>query len=188
MNAGAASTMYGWHTKVWWDGPVATGDWIAMRFALDDVPSGTTVTSASLDYYVMNGGDTAEVYYLQCPFDETTTTWGNINSGSAFTEADCMRAKIGDATGNIHSYNTLDVTSAVSYWLNNPSSNMGVVFKPSGGNNGVGVLTSERAGYSPKLSVTISETLASPPPPAFPPPGNVSSSVARYPRMSLQKH
>ena len=51
---------------------------------------------------------------------------------------------------------SVDVTSAVNAWLANPASNMGLIFKPSGGNNGAGLYTSERTGgYSPKLSVTV---------------------------------
>ena len=168
MNAAAPSTNYGWRTFLWWDGPLESGDWIAMRFGLDSITSGMSVVSASLSYFVMNGGDTAEVFYLTCPWSEDTVTWGNINSGSTFTEAACMGSKIADAPGSTAGVRySVDVTAAVQYWLANPSANTGIIFKPSGGNNGVGILTTERsASDGPALSVTVTGTVPSPPPAA----------------------
>ena len=67
-----------------------------VEWFISAVMTGMIVVAASLSYFVSDSGDTAEIFYLTCPWSEDTITWDNIDGGSS-----CMGAKIGDAPGDI---------------------------------------------------------------------------------------
>ena len=184
-----ADEIHGWNTYTYWDGPTSTGMWPIIRFDLSTLTTADTVTAASMSFYVNNPGNDAEVYKLLCgPINEDTTTWNNVNGGAPFDEAACLGpTKVADACGASDPTSStacadetpysFDVTTAVQEWIASPATNYGFIFKPSGGNNGVGIWTSDRIGGAdaPALALTLSNTRLSPPaPPSPPPPATIS--------------
>ena len=185
-----ADEIHGWNTYTYWDGPTSTGMWPIIRFDLSTLTTADTVTAASMSFYVNNPGNDAEVYKLLCgPINEDTTTWNNVNGGAPFDEAACLGpTKVADACGASDPTSStacvdetpysFDVTTAVQEWIASPATNYGFIFKPSGGNNGVGIWTSDRIGGAdaPALTLTVAATSISPPPPCTtsPPPPSPS--------------
>lgn len=112
------------------DEPVASYDYMSfMKFALNQIPTGATVTSAKLNLYVYflgvnnsNAGVTSNVHLASSNWSESTLTWNNKPSA-------------GDLIGTINmtsiGWKTLDITSTLNSWRNGTIDNYGLRFFPT---------------------------------------------------------
>jgi RHS repeat-associated protein len=101
-----------------------------IKFPMPSVPTGTTISSASLNLYydqdhtTDSNNVTLEAHQATAAWDPTTATWQNANGITG--------ALLGSTTkqANVTSvWNSYSVTSAVQSWINGTSPNYGFVIK-----------------------------------------------------------
>ncbi|WP_127588749.1 Ig-like domain-containing protein [Paenibacillus koleovorans] len=141
-----------------------------LRFDDISIPTGKTVTSASLKLTFINTSQaTIDVtgYYLNTAWGATTATWANKDTSTPWNTAGARGVgtdiKSGlsftvpfTATGNpVVKTITLD-TATVQDWLDNPSNNHGVLLYSAVPGKIIRFYTSEHAttSYRPELSIT----------------------------------
>jgi hypothetical protein len=134
------------------------------------IPAGATVRSATLQTFVISGGDSVDMRHMLLPWDEYAT-WNSSNT--AVNNATLLRTLVGRTVSNIADANplgtsgvfqTFDVYSDVQNWVNGVD-NYGWAFTPSNPllGDGVDFASREAATISqrPLLQVEyISPTLA----------------------------
>jgi len=101
-----------------------------LRFSFSGLPAGITsanISGADLVLYVdsVNKPGTFDVYVVNAPWSEGSINFNNAPSLGALL----LSAVPVNATGFL----TLNLTSAVKAWLNNPSTNYGIALVPSSG-------------------------------------------------------
>ncbi|MCK4872939.1 MAG: DNRLRE domain-containing protein [Phycisphaerales bacterium] len=160
LKQAAPGTSYGASGVVEWDGDDAGGkNFGLLRFddifgsSPDQIPPDSIILGATLTYEVTNPGNNATVNDLLVNWTESTTY--NTFGGEAGVQADEYGAEVGTAAGG-DGTQTLDVTSSLSAWSSDPTANMGWIFRPTGGTNGVEFRSSEylAAAARPELQVT----------------------------------
>lgn len=141
-----------------------------MRFDGISIPAGKTVTSASVKltiYCTACNNYSLQGYYLNSPWGETTATWANRVTGTAWNTpgargmgTDLISGKSFlisgfPASGTYVKDVTLD-PAVVQGWLDNPSTNNGIMFYTVEPGKIPRVYTSENATESnrPELSIT----------------------------------
>ena len=129
---------------------------------VDQIPLGSSITSATLTLEVNNPGDDMLVYQLVESWDEATVTWNEASTGVSWTDAgaDGTGSRKATAVGTMSaspagSYG-VDVTASVQNWSFGEL-NEGWLLKDTGG-DGVDIRSSEYAtpGVRPMLTVTWS--------------------------------
>jgi tartrate-resistant acid phosphatase type 5 len=163
-----ATSEFSTNTGLEWDGEVTAGlgdDEVSMiRFenifgsANGQIPSGANIISANLKYRVSNvtsaQGDSANMYESLVSWPENIT-W-NTFGGDAGIQADeyaNLVAAVPATTANTEY--TINVTSSLQRWANNPNANLGWIFSPIA-NDGVILFSSESSPVAsrPLLEVT----------------------------------
>jgi hypothetical protein len=85
------------------------------------IPTGATVTSATLHVYVnAASGQTVYAHRVTAPWDEMTVTWNSF--GGAF-----MAAAVGSFAADGMGWRSVDVTALVAAWMDGTHPNHGVV-------------------------------------------------------------
>ncbi|MEO2015501.1 MAG: Ig-like domain-containing protein [Fuerstiella sp.] len=116
------------------------------------IAAGSAIESASLEIYVSDRGHAPNVHRLLTDWSEADT-WNSLNDGLQIGSdvVATPEATFSGAKGFV----SIDVTSSLQHWANDPTSNMGWAFLPTG-TNGVGFSSSENSSVTdrPRLSVT----------------------------------
>ena len=157
------TTSYGTETSFGWDtdDPATSGKLKVGLLRFDNifgdgaglVPVGSTIISATLQYYVSNTGVAADVNEVLVDWSEAET-WNSFG-GDAGVQADEYGNSLGQTTGTTSTGSkTLSVTASVTSWAASPSANKGWVFR-QGGTDGVDVSSRENTTTTnrPKLSI-----------------------------------
>jgi len=131
-----------------------TGHWAVtmLRFDLSSLPSDAVIDTADLRLFLNDASGASSVsivaHYVTSSWDEATVTWNNSPS----TGTSGVAASIDDATG---SYKSWEVSSFAQSWIDDPSSNHGVLLiGPEGGYYERWFASRESPGNSPRLEVT----------------------------------
>jgi len=106
-----------------------------LQFDLSSIPTGATVSSATLSLYndptavqtggqhsTLSGSNTAYISKVNAAWDQSTVTWSNQPTTSTANQA-----TIPMSTSNNEDYTNLDVTALVADMVKNPSSNYGMM-------------------------------------------------------------
>ncbi len=145
-----------------------------IRWDVAAIPSGSAVESASITLQVTNRTDDAyEVYGLKRPWVESEATWTQPSAGETWEspgvqgvgdrDATALASFTAPSTGEITVPLNAAGVALVQAWVDNPSTNHGLIFMDyDGASNGVEFRSREAALATdrPKLTITYS------PPPA----------------------
>jgi serine protease AprX len=133
----------------------------AVLFDLSNIPTGSTVTTATLGIYVLTArtSHSDPVHVMTAVWTESATwskrdgvnTWTSGSFGSNDYAATALGTIVPSTTG----FKTLDVTSTVANWVNGSVANRGLLIRSTGTDTGgAGYATHESANNKPYLSVT----------------------------------
>jgi hypothetical protein len=173
----SSSANYGGATslKVDGDDPGGSGKDASslLRWDLSSVPAGSKVDSASVTVNVTNpSSQTYQIYDLERPWGESAATWLQYASGSAWEVAGAKGSldrgsQVGSLSASTTGTRTFTLSPAlVQRWLDNPSSNQGIIIANATNSDGID-FTSREAAYSslrPTLSMNYTGTTTPPPP------------------------
>ena len=156
----------------------ATTQYALYKFGLGELQvtdplSLPVVTSAVFEVHIVDSGQPAiqvDVHRMHVNWDEATVTWGQFGGAGPVAGADYEAAPLGTLTlGGGAPSDGLDITATVTDWIQNVSTNFGLILIAQGGTaSKVTATTSERVpggldGDDTFLSVSIAPPLADPP-------------------------
>ena len=161
----SANTNYGSNSTIDLDGSPDISD--LLYWDLSAIPSGSVIDSVTIQLNITNTTtQTYEVYTMERPWDEQTATWNQASSGNSWASAGAQGT--GDHGSTV--LGTLTPTSTGAYqlvlnasgiaavqgWIDDPSSNFGLILQDYGNRNGIDFSTREAstASQRPKLTVT----------------------------------
>jgi hypothetical protein len=137
-----------------------------LRWDISAIPTGSIVVSAAIELNVTNSSKhNYEVYALHRAWDELSATWQQFASGRAWTgggasgSGDHGTAVLGQLAPTSNGIFRIALNdaglSAVQAWINNPTSNFGIILKDFTASDGVDFSSSKTATASqrPKLVV-----------------------------------
>jgi hypothetical protein len=156
------------------DDPGGSGKEVSslLKWDLSAVPAGSRLDSATVTVTVTNPSpQTYQAYDLKQPWVEAAATWQQYASGQSWEEAGAKGsldrgAQVGSLSAPTTGNRTFSLSPAlVQEWIDDPSSNRGIVIANAANTDGVVFFTREAADASlrPSLSVNYSETPAPPP-------------------------
>lgn len=152
----------------------------------NQIPSGVTILSAVLEYYVEDVGDTANLNEVLVNWNESVTY--NQFGGEPDVQADEYGSLVGTASGSATGLQSIDVTSSLIAWAANPTANRGWIFRPTN-TNGVQVTSRESVNSAnrPRLTVVYDTAPPNPAPdqPVLVAPADGSMDVATSPSLSV---
>ncbi len=137
-----------------------------LRWDVSTIPADSIVTSVYIDFYVSNSTkQDFEVFTLNRPWDEMSATWNNAMANTPWSTAGATGAA--DRNGTILGQFapaktgiqrlTLNAAgiAAVQAWINDPSSNFGIILQDYAASDGIDIATSENSTVSrrPKLVI-----------------------------------
>jgi hypothetical protein len=125
------------------------------------VPSGSTIISATLGVNCTNPGNMMKLYRLTENWNENEVTWNNASSGEFWADggADGPVSNAGfaiDGDCTAAGWRTVDITQFVQEWSDG-ADNFGIVLTDSGATDGVDFDSSESAN-PPVLTVTFGQS------------------------------
>ncbi len=154
------NTWVGWDT----DNPYGSGylKYGLIRFdniigsGISRVPLGATIQTATLSYVVENAGVAGDVNEVTIDWDEAVTY--DSFGGEPGVQPDEYGASVGTAFGSPAGVHSLDVTSSLVAWVNNPSVNHGWIFRPTD-SDGVDFWSSEVGPIDDRPTLTVAYSL-----------------------------
>jgi hypothetical protein len=169
------TTAFGTVVTVDWDAEETNGNTATQKFGLirfenifgsgpGQIPSGATITSATLQYTVSNSTTNADSSVNEALANWNEATTYNTFGAAAGVQPEDYGALVAAAPGTSTITFTVNVTSSLSSWSANPASNRGWIIRPSGP-DGVMIASSENATVAnrPKLTVTYAGAPTTPP-------------------------
>ncbi|MEX2092482.1 MAG: DNRLRE domain-containing protein, partial [Pirellulales bacterium] len=165
LNTNSKNTNYGNAATLDFDGKPDISDLLYWDVAA--IPAGSVIESATIQLNVTNTSSQAyELYVMQRAWDELTATWNQASSGNSWATAGALGAAdrgttaVGTITASslgLHQIvlNTSGI-AAVQTWIDNSSSNRGLIIQDYSNSSGVDISSSEAsaAALRPKLVVT----------------------------------
>jgi hypothetical protein len=165
------TTNYGSNTSIEIDGddPPSSGQDLTglLRWDLSVVPNGTIVTAASISLNITNGSSNSYSFYQMLrDWDEnqaswnqaqSAVNWGSPGANDASDRSSTILANIPSAsTGAITINLNAEGVSVINAWLDNPSSNFGLILGNTNSTDGLDFSSSEEANSSlrPRLSLS----------------------------------
>jgi hypothetical protein len=126
-----------------------------LKWDVSAIPTGSVVTAAAIELNITNStSDNYEVYALQRAWDELSTTWQQFaDGGGTGTE---VLGQLGSASTGTYRVKLTDAgVAAVQAWINDPTSNYGIIVKDDSASDNVAFSSSESktAALRPKLIV-----------------------------------
>lgn len=135
------------------------------------VPTGVTIESASVTFDVFNSsGSSYEIYALKRAWNESQVTWNQADDNNNWQSAGAEGTNDRDTQvlGTVNANNTGSLTinfntaglAMVQQWLNDPSSNYGIIIANSSSSDGADFYSSEFSTVTsrPKLSLRYRNT------------------------------
>lgn len=176
ISQNSSTTNYGAALTVNMDGqdPAKTAKDVSALLSWDisDIPPGSQVTAASITLNVVNssGGQAYEVYRLLRGWDELSCTWNRLASGTNWTGAGAtgvtdrdptVLGSLGTSSTGMHTI-TLNASGVamVQEWVDNPTSNAGVIIMDAVNTNGLDVSSSEVSTAALRPMLTVSYDIA----------------------------
>ncbi|HTU63976.1 MAG TPA: DNRLRE domain-containing protein [Polyangiales bacterium] len=160
-----ASTNYGAASTLVIDG---SPDYAAvLRWDLSSIPSGKTVTAASLTFNVVDtSSQSYALYALKRAFNEASVTWQSTSSGVSWQtaganggndrETTVLGSVVGSASGTLSVTLNAAGLAKLQTWINSPASNFGFVLLDYAQSNGLDVSSSEASTVSQRPKLTVS--------------------------------
>jgi len=171
----APTTDYGSSITLEWDSEDGTAGQASAKYALlrfdnifgsgaGQIPAGSTITSATLQYVVSNVTTNAASNVNEVLVDWTEATTYNTFGSAAGVQTEDYGTLVTTAPATALTTYTINVTSSLAAWSGNPTSNRGWIIIPAG-TDGVQVASGENGTIMnrPKLTVTYSATPTTPP-------------------------
>jgi hypothetical protein len=167
ISENASSTNYGSSTTLIADGDEPAGSgrdvYALLKWDLSSVPAGSRISSVSITLDVTNASkDTYQIYDLERPWVEPTTTWLQYATGQTWQVAGAKGsldrgAQVGSVAAPKTGQRAFTLTSSlVQSWVDNPSNNNGILLASATSADDLGFSSREAAtsGNRPQLSVT----------------------------------
>jgi hypothetical protein len=167
ISENASSTNYGSSTTLIADGDEPAGSgrdvYALLKWDLSSVPAGSRISSVSITLDVTNASkDTYQIYDLERPWVEPTTTWLQYATGQTWQVAGAKGsldrgAQVGCVAAPKTGQRAFTLTSSlVQSWVDNPSNNNGILLASATSADDLGFSSREAAtsGNRPQLSVT----------------------------------
>ena len=148
-------TSYGDELSVEWDTEDTQGNVNTQKFGLirfdnifgsgaGQIQVGSTIVSANLEYTVFNSSATGDANVNAVLVDWTESVTYNSFGATAGVQLEDYGTLVTTAPASAITSYTINVTSSLTDWSTNPSSNRGWIFRPAG-NDGVDIRSSEYA-------------------------------------------
>ena len=164
---GEPAASHGTLTDVGWDLEDVDGNAVTQKFGLirfdnifgsgaNQIPSGSTIQSATLRYVVFDVGGQANVNEVAVDWT-TNVTWNTFGAAAGVQAGDDYGDARGTATAATTGEKTVDVTASLSAWVITPANNRGWIFRPTT-NAGVDFRSSEYATAADGPSLTVQYT------------------------------
>jgi hypothetical protein len=124
------------------------------------VPINATISAANITMEVYEAGNDFSIYEILENWTEGDATYNNRLSGISWGSIGCAdspsRSTTAEATGVSGAVGTVtfDITNAMQRWVNETSTNYGVVLHP-GGSNGLDLRSSEYSNQSQRPLLTV---------------------------------
>lgn len=148
-----------------------------MAWDVSQIPEGSRILSASIDFNVLNAtSDEYEVYALERAWDELAASWQSAASGNNWSangangSGDYGSIALAQLAPRQKGHYTMPLNEAglalVQAWIDDPSSNLGLIIKDySSASDKVSLSSSEAATPSlrPKLTITYAAEATTPP-------------------------
>jgi acid phosphatase type 7 len=175
IDQSSSSTNYGRATGLGVDGDVGGGSdqYALLKWDLSGIASGTRVGSASVTLNVGNPSpQTYEAYALKRPWGESQATWNDYATSKPWEVAgakgtlDRSATVAGAITPSATGARTFTLSaSVVQGWVDNPSTNHGIILADTANGDGMSFYSRESADSSlrPRLSVNLDTAAQSPP-------------------------
>jgi len=139
---------------------------ILLRWDVSSLPAGSPVQSAQLVLHVTDKSDESyPLYALLRDWDETTATWNQAASGTNWATigaqgtSDRGTTQIGTLRGTSKGTATVELSAAgialVQSWIDNPSTNFGIVIQNYNNSNALKIASREATGGRPRLNINI---------------------------------
>ncbi len=164
------------------DEPSGSSDWAQalVQFtdligpAVGQIPSGSTILSATLQLNVLNPGNTVNLYRMTTSWSDTST-WNSLGSG---VQVGTETVGTADAsfTPSAAGLYSMDVTGSLAAWLADPAGSLGWLLNPTG-TDGVDIYSFESTS-APRLTVAFSPPVVTIPPTAAPDAYSVGEDTA----------
>jgi chitodextrinase len=161
---------HGSATELLLDGDDGAGNDLAslIRWEMTNfVPTGATIDSASLTFDIFNSsGSSYEIYALKRAWNESQVTWNQADNANNWQSAGAnggndrntpvLGSVTATSTGSLTTnFNTAGL-AVIQQWINNPSSNYGIIIANTSSGDGVDFYSSEFSTQTsrPKLSLS----------------------------------
>jgi hypothetical protein len=169
ISEASPTTNYGTATPLLLDGDTTGGKdaYVLLKWDVTAIPSGSTVQSAKVKFYVTNAStQTYEFYALNRAWVETQATWNLAATGSSWSvpgakgstdRGSTVRGTVtATATGAVTVTLNSSGVSLVQSWVNSPSSNHGFLLADSANADSLQFASREAttASQRPRLEVT----------------------------------
>lgn len=117
------------------------------------IPFGSEVTSATLTFYVSNGGDQITLHRMLTAWDDSTT-WNSFTNGIQANDIEAMSTADAQSSSYLSTgWRNFDVTTSLIAWAADPSTNHGWALLPTG-SNGVDFYSTNNVSYwVPRISI-----------------------------------
>ena len=161
-----------------------------LRFELSSIPTGSTVSAASIELNLSNASSTGVyyVYALKRAFSESQATWNQAASGQAWQSPgarganDRSSTSLGTITTSATGKYTLalnaDGVAQVKAWIANPATNFGVALDNAANWDGLEFASSEATTAASRVKLNVTYTTPTAPPPPPPPASNYGAGSA----------
>ena len=163
IRSATATTNYGTSTTMY--GSNVSGS--LMKWDVSKIPTNAVVQSAKLTLNVTDpSASSYELYQLKRNWSEASATWNNASTGTPWEVAGAKGATdrgstvLGSITASTTGEKVITLNAAgvaaVQAWINNPSSNFGLVLQDYTGTDGMAFQSSESTTVTarPKLEIT----------------------------------
>ncbi|MCC6443834.1 MAG: DNRLRE domain-containing protein [Armatimonadetes bacterium] len=135
ISSGATGTNYGSNVALWAgsgpDGGSSGEKRALLKFDVSSIPSGSTVTAATLQLYVTSGKTnsvTLSTYKITASWQEGTVTWNNAPASETTAQSSASVS-----SGDVNTWKSWNLQTLVQGWVNGSVTNHGVLLKASGG-------------------------------------------------------
>jgi len=178
------------------DDPGGTGldKWGIIRWDLSKIPAGKIVTGAEIGLYIVDLGESYDMFHMKRDWSETGAAWNIYTAGTSWQTAGAQGEDdrgwtvLGCTPSLATGWQTIEMNTdgiaLVQSWIEDPGNNCGILIGNSARTNGLDFSSREvaEAAYRPRLTVCYQDT--PPPTPSITPTLSPSSTPTVTPTPS----